>query len=417
MPLGSKVAKTVLFLVLALFVGVTNGHTQKIQLTWWWDSSPSTVDFARNELIPAFESLYPHITVEYVPITDKQDKIAAAFLGGVAPDIFGGWPEERIMLPERGMVIPLDRYLADWRDAADFVEGAWASMQYKGRTYGIPYYLDLRTIIYRKDFFEEVGIDSAQPPQTWEELLRAAKKLTRYHEDRSIQRAGLDVAPNANHFAPYLWQAGADFVNPEVTKSTMLTEDALRALAFYGSLVTEHQVSPPTGMPGAWASDFWGGRLAMIYANSAVPFRTKQNMPDVYPHVGSGLPPKDVQRAVMLHSDYLVISATCKHPEEAFEFLKFFFQTDNLERFVSKDGLTPPRKSVMRSTYARENPVLQQIILAAPFGRTQPPMENSPAFFEYTREMLTSVLSGAKSPRQAAETFGQKMNATLAEGR
>jgi multiple sugar transport system substrate-binding protein len=181
MRLSARVCtKVAMFLIMVSAIGFTSSNAQKVQLTWWWDSSPSTVEFARNELIPAFERLYPNISVEYVPITDKQDKIAAAFLGGVAPDIFGGWPEERIMLPERGMALPLDRYLASWKDAGDFFEGSWASMRYKGQTYGIPYYLDLRTIIYRKDFFDEAGIDSTQPPQTWDDLLRAAKKLTSY---------------------------------------------------------------------------------------------------------------------------------------------------------------------------------------------------------------------------------------------
>lgn len=403
-----------LALNLVLFQGLlaVAAGAERVKITWWFDAN----EFIQNDLIPRFEREHPDIDIEYVVVSGgKQDKILAAFLGGAAPDIFGGWPEERIMLAEKGMALALDGFLRDWQDAGDFFDGAWASARHQGKVYGIPFYLDLRTIIYRKDFFDEAGLESNRPPQTWDELLRAAKKLTRYDDKGNIARAGINVAPNANDFAPYLWQAGGDFLTADLTRANMLPKDSLRALEFYTSLVTEHRVSPAAGVSGSWSDAFWGGSEAMLYANSAVPGRTKQNVPDLYPSVGSGLPPADKQRAVMLHADYFVISATSKHPREAFEVLKFFFRPENLERYAALGNLTPPRKSLMYSNYARQNPVMLQILEAAPYGRTQPPVSNSPAFFQHTGEMLMAALRGEVPPAQAAENFDRKMNATLAE--
>lgn len=150
-----------------------------------------------------------------------------------------------------------------------------------------------------------------------------------------------------------------------------------------------------------------------MYANSAVPSRVKANAPEFYDFIGSGLPPKDKERAVLLHADYFAISANTKHPDEAFELLKFFFRPDNLEKFSAAKGLTPPRKSLMMSDYAADNPAMLEILMAAPYGRTQPPMRDSTQFFTATREMLTPVLNAEIAPRAAAERFDAYINAIL----
>lgn len=401
-----------LFLTMVLtMVSVSPVFAQeKIKLTWWFGAN----DFIQNELIPAFEAEHPHIEVEYVVVSGgKQDKILAAFIGGAAPDIFWGWPEERVMLPKAEMVLPLDGYLEEWEATDDFFEGAWESARFMGKTYGIPYYLDLRALLYRRDIFDEVGLDSARPPQDWDELTEAATKIVRRGSDDAIVRAGIHLDPSANSFAPFLWQAGGGFLNPDFTAGSMRSADSLKALEYFAQLVLEHRVSPAGGFADAWGKGFWSGGLGMLYANSAVPSRVKANAPDFYDLVGSGLPPKEKERAVLLHADYFAISATSEHPDEAFELLKFLFRPENLEKFSAQNGATPPRKSLMMSEYAAENPAMLQILEAAPYGRTQPPLEDSPAFFSATREMLSAVLGGEMAPRAAAERFDAQINSVL----
>lgn len=385
---------------------------EKVTINWWFSES----DYIPNVFIPAFEKAHPNIDIEYTLVSGgKQDKILAAFLGGTAPDIFWGWPEERIMLPEAGMSLPLDRYLSEWDAYSDFFPGSWLSNEWKGKHYGIPFYLDLRDLLYRKDIFEEVGLDSSTSPQDWQALRDAAKKITRYDQDGAIVRTGLNINDSANDFAPFLWQAGGDFLTEDYTKANMTSKDSLRALEFYAKLALEDRVSPPMGTADSWGKAFWTGTEGMVYANAAVPFRVKTNMPDLYNQVGAGIPPMDKQRKVMLHADYFAISRTSKHPDEAFEVLKAFFAPDNFEKYSASTGGTPTRRSLMESDYALDNPVMLDLLKAAPYGRPQPPVKESPVFFDLTGEMLTNVLSGKVAPRNAAETFDQKMNAALAE--
>lgn len=59
-------------------------------------------------------------------------------------------------------------------DGSDFQDAAWRGTQFDGKQYGVPIQPHSEILAYRKDLFEEAGL---QPPKTHEELLAAAKKL------------------------------------------------------------------------------------------------------------------------------------------------------------------------------------------------------------------------------------------------
>jgi multiple sugar transport system substrate-binding protein len=59
-------------------------------------------------------------------------------------------------------------------DGSDFQEAAWSGTQFEGKQFGIPFQPHSEILAYRKDLFEEAGL---QPPKTTDELLAAAKKL------------------------------------------------------------------------------------------------------------------------------------------------------------------------------------------------------------------------------------------------
>jgi multiple sugar transport system substrate-binding protein len=59
-------------------------------------------------------------------------------------------------------------------DSTDFQEAAWTGAQVSGKQLGIPIQPHPEILAYRKDLFEEAGL---QPPETTDDVLAAAKKL------------------------------------------------------------------------------------------------------------------------------------------------------------------------------------------------------------------------------------------------
>ena len=83
-----------------------------------------------------------------------------------------------------GDVISLEPMLkADGTTRAKFLDDFWPAVQpnaiVDGELYAIPYQNSTPLLYFNVDHFKEAGLDPKKPPQTWAELVDAAKKLTR----------------------------------------------------------------------------------------------------------------------------------------------------------------------------------------------------------------------------------------------
>ncbi|OGV51198.1 MAG: hypothetical protein A2X49_15505 [Lentisphaerae bacterium GWF2_52_8] len=99
----------------------------------------------------------------------------------------------------------------------------------------------VRAMVWRKDMFEEAGLDPNVPPKNWAELLACVQKLS----DPAKKRYGISIArgPQASwDFMPYLWSAGANVVEkgPDGQwRACFNTEAGAKALDFYLKLTSE----------------------------------------------------------------------------------------------------------------------------------------------------------------------------------
>ena len=51
--------------------------------------------------------------------------------------------------------------------------GAWTTVVYDGKKYGMPWILDTKYLFYNTEMLQKAGI--AAPPKTWDELVADAK--------------------------------------------------------------------------------------------------------------------------------------------------------------------------------------------------------------------------------------------------
>ncbi len=127
-----------------------------------------------KDMTAEFEAANPDITVEleFVSYEALHDKIVtSAGLGDDGYDIVLFdviWPAE---FAERGFLSDVtDRIPASYTDQV--FEGAWTTVEYENRRYGMPWILDTKYIFYNTEMLEQAGI--ASPPTTWTELLEQA---------------------------------------------------------------------------------------------------------------------------------------------------------------------------------------------------------------------------------------------------
>jgi multiple sugar transport system substrate-binding protein len=122
----------------------------------------------------AFTASNPDIKVnlEFVPYEGLHDKTVLSQGSGSGYDVVLFdviWPAE---YAENNVLVDVtDRITADMKDGV--LPGAWTTVEYTGKRYGMPWILDTKYLFYNKEILTEAGI--SEPPKTWADLLTQAQ--------------------------------------------------------------------------------------------------------------------------------------------------------------------------------------------------------------------------------------------------
>ncbi len=122
----------------------------------------------------AFTKANPDIKVnlEFVPYEGLHDKtvLAQGSGGGYDVVLFDViWPAE--YATNNVLVDITPRITEDMKKGV--LPGAWTTVNYDGKSYGMPWILDTKYLFYNKEILEKAGITA--PPKTWAELSEQAK--------------------------------------------------------------------------------------------------------------------------------------------------------------------------------------------------------------------------------------------------
>jgi multiple sugar transport system substrate-binding protein len=122
-----------------------------------------------------FEKANPDIKVnlEFVPYEGLRDKtLLAQGSGGYDVVLFDViWPAE--FATNKVLLDVTDRITPEMNQGV--FPGAWTTVEYNSRRYGLPWILDTKYLFYNKDILAKAGISA--PPKTWDELAADAKTI------------------------------------------------------------------------------------------------------------------------------------------------------------------------------------------------------------------------------------------------
>ena len=161
-----------------------------------------------QQAVERYAKAYPDATVsiQWSP-GDYDKKASTALLTDQGPDVFEYGNGPTIDMIKANQVVELTDVLGDAK--ADFNPALIERMTYQGKLYGVPQVVDMQLLVYRKSLLSAAGV---QPPQTVDELLEAAKKLT------NDKVKGLFVGNDGGVGilgGPALWSAGLDYLTAD----------------------------------------------------------------------------------------------------------------------------------------------------------------------------------------------------------
>jgi multiple sugar transport system substrate-binding protein len=185
-------------------------------------------------LVREFEQQNPGIRVEVQQLTwgSGLEKIQAAIAAGNQPDVCelgSTW------LPRFSYEGVLEDLTPVYDELGDrFI--MWESARWQEGTYGLPWVQGSRALFYNEELFERAGLDPQKPPETWDELLKAAKRIDDLGD--GIYGFGLNMGERYvlyKKFMAFAWGNGGKILNDDGSVAFDSNEN-LEALEYYVAL-------------------------------------------------------------------------------------------------------------------------------------------------------------------------------------
>jgi multiple sugar transport system substrate-binding protein len=220
-------------------------------------------------LVPEFEEQTGiRVTLEVFPEDQFRQRRLLEVTGGVPLDGYMIMPGQvGAQYLGAGWVMYIDDFLGDPTltdpelDLDDFFDGALNSFRHEDRLFGLPLQIEASVLFYRKDLFEEAGLDG--PPETMEELREYAQML---HQGpvAGIAMRGRGAAATSQ-IVNFLKSFGGDWLDEE-GNSALASEESQEALAFYSGLLRDFGPPGPTNLHWAEVTSLYAqGQAAMIF--------------------------------------------------------------------------------------------------------------------------------------------------------
>ena len=393
------------------------------QITLWhMEEPPNRVD-RFNEVIEAFNKANPDIkvTAQVQSWDDAYSKFPAAIQAGNGPDLLFTLPDYTTLIKDLGVVQPVDDILAKLDEKHQFIDAAVTPYQYEDKTWALPVYGMVQALWYRKDLFAEANLEA---PKTWDELVNAAKVLTKDGQYGIALPASKSMATDQVVYS-FLVAAGAKNIIDGENNITFNTPESVKAYETYEELMKYSPKDSNTYTWGEPQAQFNTGKAAMAIEKGQylAPFEAESGKPASE----LGVVPMPVadggeEGSIYYSNGVMVLSDDEKKQEAIAKFFDYLYEPDTYAQFLNAEpGLfLPVTQSVLDSETYWNDPVIStykdqvQVLLDASekgqlFGFTDGVSSSigkiaGPNFIAQT---LEEVVVNGKSPKEAVE-WGQK---------
>jgi ABC-type glycerol-3-phosphate transport system substrate-binding protein len=314
----------------------------------------STDTWLQNEVVPAFQKLYPNVTVEFIWGTWSTfgETVAGYFAAGNGPDIINLGSEFNGLYGDQ--LAPMNQYLdaTAWPEIKQFIPGTLENASWKGELRGLPIFAAPRFVFCRTDLMKAAGV-TAQPTD-FAGWVQFAKKLTVIDPaTNSLTQQGfvpVDAATMAD-FQWYLntiWSIGGTLYKANGVTPNFDSPEAAAALKFNYDLKRAVYPNDNVGtLPPAQGSviDDGGGAVCLWHSGWAAPAAdsTIWSSIDIQPFTGDPTNFPNSKPIALSFVDWWAVPAYSKNVEMAANFLKFVFNKANNEKYNQTMGLIPSR--------------------------------------------------------------------------
>ena len=403
-----KIMLGLLVISLLGLLGITEAIAKKIEIKWLVGSSgysPKVQESMKN----AFEKEHPDYTLTIIakPGSEYIQTVKAWATAHKLPDIFVtdyGWKMQQWI--DAGIIMPIDDLIEEaGLDLSSYPEWSLERARRGGKLYGLPSLINYVGFInYNKKLFDEAGIPYPTKDMTWDELADLSRKLTIRNEKGEVIRYGvLCKWPDYYLFPAFGGRVVDDEVNPQ--EMTFGHTPYIKGMKWYRDLVDEGV------MMSRQTYDDWGGSKPKLFAEEKVAMIiTGIGYAGYFAPVDFDveiLPTTEENFGFTAESLFFNIGSQCKHPEAAFELLRWISEGETYMKIWQTEQMltncVPPFVPELKDAFEKiaegRKPANWKCFYdVVPYGiNPRPSWNGCEKIMEKYWEAMTDVMWGRKS--------------------
>ena len=242
-----------------------------------------------DDLVAAFEKENPGIRIKAVYSGTYQETIGKALtahMSGQPPELAVLLSADMYTMIDQDAIVPVDDFIKTPEDKAwlaGFFPAFMRNSQTGGKTWSIPFQRSTTVFFWNKDAFREAGLDPERGPQTWDEVVQYATKLTKRDANGNVVQWGMQVPSTLTSYwllQGYAAQNGAEIANDKGSQTYFDRPEVVEALQYWVDLGQKHKVMKPGSIEwGTNPKDFFERKTAMMTTTTGNLTNVKTNAP------------------------------------------------------------------------------------------------------------------------------------------
>ncbi|MEE2923783.1 MAG: ABC transporter substrate-binding protein [bacterium] len=274
------------------------------------------------------------------------------------------------------------------------------------RSYAVPDEFTTLALYYNKEMFTNAGLNPNKPPESWQEFIEYAKKLTKdLDADGKPEQYGFAMQITPWWSMPFLFSFDGNVLDEKTMRCKLGEKGAINALKFQVSLSTEHKIEG-----GAWRSGAITPAMGFknkIYAMILNGPWNLRSFRDADLQFGVGLIPGNpslgIRSKTNVGGNANVIFRSTKSPKLAMKFLRYLSSAKVQSIWMEELGAIPINKkahtmALQKNTVDTE---LLKFMEQAEYAESRPKIPGYDKIDRIITNEVETAFSGDRTPEEA----------------
>jgi len=389
----------------------SSGEKEKVVLWYLWTGAEGEVV---DSIAEDFNAQSDKYVVEPLSVPDMQ-KVMVAISSGEGPDITDDFSSNVAPYASKGIVEPLDDYIAKSNyDISDFAEASFETCKWNGKIYALPIAANTDALFYNKTLLAEAGY--TEPPKTMEELMEMSIATTKTNPDGSIDVLGFPMFPSNSTDAFIIAWGGGWLNGTEMNADNPANLEALKYIIQYREKFGVDNVSAfqTAGKAHDPADPFFKGKQVFRISGAWLPTMIEKTFNVDIDYGICEIPyPADhpeLKGRTLINSSTFYIPSTAKNKDGAWEFMAYICGPEGQKKFSVGLGNIPTLKSLMNEDLYSKIPG-SEFFGPYTINKNAVPNMSIPQGTEYStivNEEVELALNLKKSPEDAIKSIVER---------